>query len=116
MESQLIATIKTFLEIGAIIIAFIIGVWRIRQGIDNRVSGLERQILESQIERKAILEDLEGIRRDLRKEFSGNSNGLREAVNRMSTMIERVDERTDVLSVELAELRGRFDERTGRRA
>lgn len=110
MDQETLSTIKLIAELGALVIAVIVAVWRIRVALDKRDNDLEKQLVEGESERKIILHEIESIKNDLHKEFGGNSGGMREAINRISATMDRVDAKTNDLAVEIGELRGRFDQ------
>ena len=110
MDSDSLQTARNVLEIGVIIGTIIIGLWRIRAAMDRRDAELEKQAAVAEAERDSILKEIESFKSDLRREFGGNSGGMREAINRISVTVDRVDEKTNDLAVEVGELRGRFEQ------
>jgi methyl-accepting chemotaxis protein len=116
MTPDTIALFSEWAQILSVAAALIFGLYRIRKALDSRDNELEKRLLVGDMERDQILKEIAGFKSDLRKEFSGNSGGMREAINRISDTVERVDEKTQALAVEVADLRGRFEQHvdTGR--
>ena len=105
-----IFSVSAGVDVLVVVVAIILGAWRIRQNIDKRDTELEMKLLDGEGERKVILAEISGFKEDLKKEFGGNSGGMREAINRISDTVDRVDSKTNDLAVELGELRGRFEQ------
>ena len=105
-----IFSISAGVDVAVVIAAIILGAWRIRHNIDKRDNELEKKLIEGEGERQLILAEIAGFKEDLKKEFGGNSGGMREAINRISDTVDRVDTKTNELAVEVGELRGRFEQ------
>jgi hypothetical protein len=114
MDPDALNQARNVLEILVIVGAVIAGAWRIRAGIDKRGTDLEIQMAHAESERDAILNELETLKVSLSREFGGNSGGMREAINRISITVDALDVKSNALSVEIGELRGRFDQHMSR--
>jgi methyl-accepting chemotaxis protein len=114
LEPDPVSVAAGWLQILSVVGAVIFGIYRIRKSLDHRDSEMEKR-LDTQIavgasERERIMDQIEVLRSDLNKEFGGNSGGMREAINRISDTMDRVDVKSNSLAVEVAELRGRYDQ------
>ena len=114
LDPDQISVAAGWLQILSVVAAVIFGIYRIRKSLDQRDTEMEKR-LDTQIavgasERERIMDQIEVLRTDLKKEFGGNSGGMREAINRISDTVERVDGKSNSLAVEVGELRGRFEQ------
>lgn len=53
---------------------------------------------------------LESIEKTLEKQFGGNSGGIREAINSMQGKVDKIEDRVNSMSAELANVSGRFEQ------
>jgi archaellum component FlaC len=110
MTTDMIALISEWVQILSVASAVIFSVYRVRKAIDARDNELEKRLLVGDMERDQILKEIASFKSDLRREFGGNSGGMREAINRISDTVERVDMKTQSVAVDVADLRGRFEQ------
>jgi methyl-accepting chemotaxis protein len=110
MTTDTISLLSQWVQILSVAAAVIFGLYRIRKAIDSRDNELEKRLLVGDMERDQILKEIASFKSDLRREFGGNGGGMREAINRISDTVERVDVKTQSVAVEVADLRGRFEQ------
>jgi methyl-accepting chemotaxis protein len=105
-----LALVAEWAQILSVLAAAIFGAYKVRQALDRRDAELENRIERTEVDRERLITELTDVKAQLRKEFSGNSGGIREAINRIGVTVERVDDKADRVALEVAELRGRFDQ------
>ena len=94
-----ISTVASIAQISSVVGAVFLGLWKIWRKIDTHQNNSEQ--------RSALMEQ----RLDLiQAQFGPNGGGLREAVNRISDSLHRMDSKLDSVSNDLAQLKGEFKE------
>lgn len=75
----------------------LIGLWRIWRKIDQHqaASAMRSSLIEQRLDRIEI-------------QFGPNGGGLREAVNRISSAVEKIDDKMDCVTRDVAKLSGEF--------
>lgn len=86
-------------QIASLVTPLFIGGWGLWRNIEKKQTQTEFQ--QQRISDK--LDFMVG-------QFGQNGGGLRQAVNEMSSKIDKIENRTDLIGSDLAELSGRFDQ------
>lgn len=90
-------TAASIAQIVSVIGAFLVGMWGIWRKIDKHQAGTDL--------RNAVMEQrLDSIQ----AQFGPNGGGLREAVNRISDAVNKIDSKLDHVTNDVAKLTGEF--------
>jgi hypothetical protein len=93
----MLATVASVAQISSVIGALLVGLWGIWRKIDKHQSHSDQ--------RAALLEQrLDSIQ----AQFGPNGGGLREAVNRISDAVSKIDTKLDTVTQDVAMLTGEF--------
>lgn len=85
------------IQIVSFVGGILFGLWKIWRKIDqHQANSTQRsELLETRLER-------------IEKQFGPNGGGLREAVNRINSTVEKMDKKIDYINRDLAHLQGEF--------
>jgi len=86
-------------QVASLVTPILAGGWGLWRNVERRQAHFELQ-------QQHIADKLDFIQ----EQFGPNGGGLRQAVNDMAKKIDKVDDRTNRMSTELASLSGRFDQ------
>jgi hypothetical protein len=94
-----VSTIAAVAQISTVIGGVLFGLWKIWRKIDvhQANSAARSDVLETRLDRIEL-------------QFGPNGGGLREAVNRISDSLSRMDKKLDIVSNDLSQLKGEFKE------
>jgi hypothetical protein len=93
----MLSTVASLAQIVSVIGAFIVGMWGIWRKIDKHQSNTDQ--------RNALMEQrLDSIQ----AQFGPNGGGLREKVNTMSVILDKIDSKLDCVTSDVAKLTGEF--------
>lgn len=84
-------------QIVSVVGGILFGLWKIWRKIDQHQanSAARSEVIETRLDRIEI-------------QFGPNGGGLREAVNRISSTVEKMDKKIDYINRDLAHLQGEF--------
>ena len=94
------AEIANVIMLGAVIIG---AAWKSRQRLEKREKELDVRMAHHE-------DSLATLSQTIEKQFSGNSGGIREAVNGIARKQDAQDEKLDRVAEDVATLRGRFEQ------
>lgn len=83
-----IETVRSWLEVAAILAGIVGAFWRYDHRQNERNAALNRRLDQQDSLAKAVKDDLD-------KQFGGNGGGIREAINRIDDRLENVEQRLD---------------------
>lgn len=88
---------ESIAQILAVLGGMLIGLWRIWRKLDQHqaLTEMRSTLIEQRLDRIEI-------------QFGPNGGGLREAVNRISSAVEKIDDKMDCVTQDVAKLSGEF--------
>lgn len=92
-------TASSIVQITSVTVAALLGIYAIWRRIDKRQT-------ENQIQTIRINDKLDRIE----LQFGPNGGGIREAVNTMAKKVDKIETRTNIIDVKLANLGGKFEQ------
>jgi hypothetical protein len=92
-------TVSSAAQLFALMVTALVGLYGIWRRIDKRQT-------EAQIQTIRINDKLDRIE----LQFGPNGGGIREAVNTMSSKVDKIETRVNTIDVKLASLGGKFDQ------
>ena len=92
-------TVASIATISSFVVPTVAGIYAVWRRVDKRQT-------EAQIQTIRINDKLDRIE----MQFGPNGGGLREAVNTMSSKVDKIENRVNTIDVKLAGLNGKFDQ------
>lgn len=92
-------TVPAVLQAASLLVGGGVGIWGVWRKLDKRQT-------EMHIVTLRMTDKLDSIE----KQFGPNGGGLRQAVNEMSSKVDKIESRVNSISTDVASLAGRFDQ------
>jgi len=85
-------------------------VFPILLGVYAFVRRTERKQLRQEASQALFEQKLEALKEMLDKQFGGNSGGIREAINNMTSKVDKIEDRVNCIATDLASVSGKFEQ------